>query len=161
MFMWLCGAVKNFLWGRRWKSEERRKSYVVGLSCLCWLLTAVKLLLMLATFNTRKLNSHATQKCVWLIVSSLGCLRFTLQNDACAEFDTRRLFSRSSAEGGKFLCAHLKPELRMFTYKHDLWLHNKISQSCSSNNKCDVETSKPPLHTLWECTLQWSMRQYE
>lgn len=60
MFMWLCGAVKNFLWGRRWKSEERKKSYVVGLSCLCWLLTAVKLLLMLATLcvNTRELDFH-------------------------------------------------------------------------------------------------------
>ena len=33
-----------------------------------------------------------------------------LQNDVCAEFSTRSLFSYSSAGGGKFLCAHLKSE---------------------------------------------------
>ena len=45
----------------------------------------------------------STQKCVLLTVPSAGCLSFTVQNDVCAEFDTGRLFSKSSAEGGKFL----------------------------------------------------------
>ncbi len=31
-----------------------------------------------------------------------------MQNDVCAEFDTRRLFSHLSPKGGKFLCAHLR-----------------------------------------------------
>lgn len=39
---------------------------------------------------------------------SHGCSGFTVQNDLCPEFDSRRLFSHESAEGGKLLCAHLK-----------------------------------------------------
>ncbi len=41
-----------------------------------------------------------TQKYILLIVLSLGCLTFTVQNDVCTdvEFDTRRLFSHSSAK---------------------------------------------------------------
>ena len=39
------------------------------------------------------------------------------ENDLYADFDTRKLFSHSSAEGGKFLFTHLKSE---FTYKRDL-----------------------------------------
>ncbi len=35
-----------------------------------------------------------------------------MQNDVCAEFDTRRLFSNESAEEGKFLCAHLKSDFK-------------------------------------------------
>ncbi len=35
-----------------------------------------------------------------------------MQNDVCAEFDTRRLFSLPSAEEGKFLCVHLKSEFK-------------------------------------------------
>ena len=43
-----------------------------------------------------------------------------MQNDVCAEFDMRRLFSYSSAEGGNFLCAHLESEFKEMTYEHDL-----------------------------------------
>lgn len=31
-----------------------------------------------------------------------------MQSDACAEFDMTKLFLHLSAEGGTFLCAHLK-----------------------------------------------------
>ena len=51
-------------------------------------------------------NVPSTQKCVFLLVLTVGCLSFTVQNDVCAEFDTKRLLSHSSSEGGKFLCAH-------------------------------------------------------
>lgn len=44
----------------------------------------------------------------------LGCCHFTwsftVQIDVCTEFDTRMLFSHSSAGGGKFICAHLKSQ---------------------------------------------------
>ncbi len=36
-----------------------------------------------------------------------------MQNGVYAEFDTRRLFSRSSAEEGKFLHVHLKSDFNM------------------------------------------------
>lgn len=32
----------------------------------------------------------------------LGCLTFAVRNDVCAEFNTRRVLSHSSAEGGSF-----------------------------------------------------------
>ena len=66
------------------------------------------------------LKSSFSKKCVFLLVTSVRCLTFTVQNDVCPEFDTRRLFSYSSAESGKFLGAHLKSELKACTYKHDL-----------------------------------------
>lgn len=53
-------------------------------------------------------KASLTQKCVfaWMF------------DQHCAEFDTRRWFSFSSSEGGKFLCAHLKSQMK--TYKQDL-----------------------------------------
>lgn len=50
-------------------------------------------------------------ECVLRIVSSFESL--TVQSDVCREIDSRKLFSHSSAEGRKFICAHLKSE---FTY---------------------------------------------
>lgn len=35
-------------------------------------------------------------ECVLLIIISLGCLSFAVQNNECEEFDTRRLLSHSS-----------------------------------------------------------------
>ncbi len=49
----------------------------------------------------------SVQKC-FFNVTSIGCLSFSVQNDVCIQFDTRRLFSHSSAASGKLLCAHLK-----------------------------------------------------
>lgn len=46
------------------------------------------------------------------IVTSLGCLMFTVQYDVCAETDTRRLFLLSSAEEGKNL-THIKSDFDM------------------------------------------------
>lgn len=47
-------------------------------------------------------HTHVFVKtCVLLIVVSLWCLTFAAHNDACAAFDTRILFSPSSAERGK------------------------------------------------------------
>ena len=40
---------------------------------------------------------------VFLLIPAVGYLSFTVQNDVCTVFDTRRLFSHSSAESGKFL----------------------------------------------------------
>ena len=53
-------------------------------------------------------KTFSTHQCVWLVDASLGCLSSTVQNDVCAEFDTRRLFSNLSAEGGGggSLCTH-------------------------------------------------------
>lgn len=39
-----------------------------------------------------------------LIVTSCGCFCFTVQNNIYAKIHTRRLFSHSYTEGGKFLC---------------------------------------------------------
>ncbi len=52
------------------------------------------------------------QEGVWLTVTSLGYLSFTLQNDVCVEFDTRRLFSLSSAEKGNIVLAQHKCQFR-------------------------------------------------
>lgn len=49
----------------------------------------------------RKPKSSVTQKCVLLIAPSPGCSSLTVQDDVWSEFDTRRLFSYSSAEVGK------------------------------------------------------------
>lgn len=40
------------------------------------------------------------KKNVLLIITSLGCLDFTVHNLLCAQFESRRLFSHSSDEGG-------------------------------------------------------------
>ncbi len=55
----------------------------------------------------KHLKSRSNEKCVLLIATSLGCLTFTVQNDLCAEFDDRRLFSHLCVEEGKFnTCTH-------------------------------------------------------
>ena len=36
-----------------------------------------------------------SQKCVFLLVPTVGCLRVAVSNDVCAEFDTRGLISHS------------------------------------------------------------------
>ncbi len=59
---------------------------------------------VLFIFNVN-LKFPSTQKSVFLL-PTVECWSFTVQNNVCAEFDTRRLFSHSSAESGKFLCAH-------------------------------------------------------
>lgn len=51
-----------------------------------------------------------------LIVTLLGCLSFTVQDDAHVQ---SLMFSHSSAEGGKFLCDHLKSKFNMWTNLHD------------------------------------------
>ncbi len=62
-----------------------------------------------------------SHKCVLLIVSSLGCLTFTVQNDVCAEFvKAASHLHHSSAEGGTFLCVHIKSEFKMCTNDRDL-----------------------------------------
>lgn len=43
-----------------------------------------------------------TQKCALLVVTSLGCLTVTVQNEVYAEFDARRLSSHLSS-GGVYL----------------------------------------------------------
>ena len=40
-------------------------------------------------------SGHITY--VFHLLSTVGCLSYTVQNDVCAEFDTGRLFSHSSA----------------------------------------------------------------
>ncbi len=71
-----------------------------------------------ALVEVTSLKSPSTQKCLLLIVSSLECLCFTVQNNICAGFNARRLFSHSSPEGGESLCAHFKFEFNTFTYSH-------------------------------------------
>ncbi len=46
------------------------------------------------------------------------CFCFIFSLKMFIQFDTRRLFSYSSAEGGKFPCAQLKSEFEMQTCKH-------------------------------------------
>lgn len=52
------------------------------------------------------MKSPTAQKCVLHIVTSCGCFSFTVQNDVCARFDTRRMFSHLSAEA-ESLCVSL------------------------------------------------------
>lgn len=66
--------------------------------------------------NIRKMVT-STQKCVLFLVTSLGCLNFTVQNDACADFYNKGQFS--SAGGGKFLCAHFNSQFNTRTYLQD------------------------------------------
>ncbi len=53
------------------------------------------------------LKPPSNQNRVLLVVTSSGWFSLTVQNDLCAKFDTKGLFSHSSAEGGKFLWAHM------------------------------------------------------
>ncbi len=53
------------------------------------------------------LKLPSTQKYIFLLVPTVECRSFTVQDDVSAEFDTRRLFSHSSAENIKFLYAHV------------------------------------------------------
>lgn len=43
-----------------------------------------------------------------------------------AEFDSRRLFSRSSVEVEKFLCAHLKSDFKVCVPKHDFMMSQLV-----------------------------------
>lgn len=76
----LCGFAEQWRTQRQQNKvrRQKKKSYVVGLSCLCWLLTAAKPLLMLVPFNvsTRKLffcllkekcifYKEVTELCLW------------------------------------------------------------------------------------------------
>ncbi len=54
-----------------------------------------------------------------LCCSYCYCLHCAERVEHCAEFDSGRSFSHLSAEGGKFLCAHLKFELNACTYEQD------------------------------------------
>lgn len=45
-----------------------------------------------------------------IFLHHLRRLTFTVQNDLCVEFHTRRLFSHPSVEGGTFLFTHLKSD---------------------------------------------------
>ncbi len=58
------------------------------------------------------------KKLIFLIVPSLRCLSFSVQNDVCAVFDTRRLFSHSAAEGGK-VSQNFKSDFKTCTNKCD------------------------------------------
>lgn len=60
---------------------------------------------------------YHSEKCVLLIVTSLGCLSSTVQIDACAEFYTRRLFFRFICR--KFLCMSRKSQFQRSTCRHD------------------------------------------
>ena len=55
------------------------------------------------------LMSPFTHKVVPLIFPSLRCLTFTVQNDVCAEFDTKRLFLDWCSEEGKVSSLSLTP----------------------------------------------------
>lgn len=67
----------------------------------------------------RKFNdSHISlPSAVFLLAPTLECLNFTVHNDVCAELDTRRLFSHSCTESGKFSLLSLKIQ---FAFEHDL-----------------------------------------
>ena len=109
--------------------------------------------------NIFAFKSPSSLKCVFVFVPALGCLSFTVQNDVCAEFDTRSLFSYSSAESGKFLCAQWQSDFKGRAYEHDLW-HHKFGANCGpvcNLHTCDVETL---VHIHWEWTLQWSRRHF-
>ena len=78
------------------------------------------------------------------IFFSSECLSFTVQNDACTESDTRRLFSHSSFLSGQFLCADQK-SFRSSPNEHDLEHHKYCSLEANFGpifnlHKSDVET---------------------
>ena len=80
----------------------------------CIDMSAVTVRMLMSAFSskhhclsTAARKSPSTRNCVFLLVPTVECLSITVQNDACAEFDTKRLFSHSSAESGKFLCAKI------------------------------------------------------
>lgn len=113
----------------------------------------------------------SARQCVCCVVPAplLECLSFTLQEDVCAEFDTKRFFSCSSAKRRKLLCAHIKT----YTYSHDLWYNLCGSQSWSSMQLRQVWCGnlKPLLHLrrwsdVWDIVspvvelLKWAMFEY-
>ena len=88
------------------KAKMLSRSAEMGVYSLSFLKIVMKL----------NLVNEIHSKCVFLLVSTVECLSFTVHNDVREEFDTRRLFSHLSAQVGKFLCAHLKSDFKMCTY---------------------------------------------
>lgn len=83
-------------------------------------------------------------------------LLFTVQNDVCAEFDT--FHTRSSAEGGKFLSAHLKSQLMTCAHEQES-VADVLSKRRVDNHErsvvnlwLSVQTAGPRLHC--ETSLQ-------
>lgn len=95
------------------------------------------------------------------------CLTFIVQSDAGAEFDTRTLFSHSSAEAGKFPCAHLVSHMYVWQGFCYIWtsLPANHDPKCSINNWMRrLETSHA--HTLrigfiYSQSLDFSVRDKE
>ena len=55
----------------------------------------------------------STQKCVLLLLPSVGCLSFTVQNDVCAEFDTDTNFHTCLLKVENFSVVIESPILRV------------------------------------------------
>jgi len=92
-----------------------------------------------------KLPSTKTIK-ILLIITSIGCLTLPLQNQVCAEFDTRGLFAHSAAKRGELLRAQLRSECVRAGFV--TWLEANCGPVCRLQH-CDAEQKH------WEWTLQW------
>lgn len=90
----------------------------------------------------------STEICVLLSRTSLECLTLILQDDVCAEFDTRRLFWQLSAEGGKLALNFLKMIFWQHSFKTSVIQHANY-----------IETLKPPARIL--CDPRWNFKSPE
>ena len=67
-----------------------------------------------------------------------------MQNDVCAEFEARRLFSHPSAEGVTFLCYHLKCEFLRYIFTSMICdIKTSLEANCGpvcNLHKTDVES---------------------
>ena len=58
-----------------------------------WMMLANWNALLTEGIQEKQLVISTASKCVLLLVPTVECLSFTVQNDVCAEFNVRRLFS--------------------------------------------------------------------
>lgn len=136
---WMLSALAPAYWA--WSRED--------VSWNCWTWKKIK-----SQITVTYKNSPSVQKWVLLTVTlHCRCLTFTVLNDVCADFDTRRLFSHSSAERGMFLSAHFKSQFKTCTYEQDFGdittcLEANHSQICNIH-KCNTRTFETSsAHTL-------------
>lgn len=85
------------------------------------------------------------------------CLMFELHNTEWCKFETRKLFSQSPAEGGKFT-EKFSLRLQMCSYEHDDFTQIVWSQSGTSFRLTSRIYKPLSLHIHWKLTFQWSRR---
>lgn len=105
----------------------------ISVDRMTYLLALQNLFQPLQTWNRTGLWSNCHSKMCFLPFLRVECLTWIMHNEACVEFDTRRLFFKlnfiffmlSHLSAGSRKCfLHIKSDFKGWTYRQDLWHHN-------------------------------------